>query len=302
MKNLIVTGLLSAVAATSFAQSKTDIKAIEDLCGCFEVTFNYAETFTNDTQNEYKAGKLNDKAVVELSLPIEKTDKKVVIQHILVAGGHVIKHWREDWTYENANLWTFDGDQTWKKVPAAKPEQVKGTWTQTVWEVDDAPRYQGTSRWVENNNSLYWLNTTDAPLPRREYTKRDDYNVMERTNRLTINGKGYMHEQDNRKIIRKGGKDEVLAYEKGYNNYVKVADSKCDAAKTFWTADKAAFWKDVVAVWDNKMAKASTLTLTKDVDGKLMYEALDEIEKKNLSGAARQKAIEALMVKYIAVK
>lgn len=302
MKNLIVTGLLSAVAATSFAQSKTDIKAIEDLCGCFEVTFNYAETFTNDTQNEYKAGKLNDKAVVELSLPIEKTDKKVVIQHILVAGGHVIKHWREDWTYENANLWTFDGDQTWKKVPAAKPEQVKGTWTQTVWEVDDAPRYQGTSRWVENNNSLYWLNTTDAPLPRREYTKRDDYNVMERTNRLTINGKGYMHEQDNRKIIRKGGKDEVLAYEKGYNNYVKVADSKCDAAKTFWTADKAAFWKDVVAVWDNKMAKSSTLTLTKDVDGKLMYEALDEIEKKNLTGAARQKAIEALMVKYIAVK
>ncbi|RYD97264.1 MAG: hypothetical protein EOP54_11495 [Sphingobacteriales bacterium] len=302
MKNLIVTGLLSAVAATSFAQSKTDVKAIDALCGCFEVTFNYAETFTNDTQNEYKAGKLNDKAVVELSMPIEKTDKKVVIQHILVAGGHVIKHWREDWTYENANLWTFDGDQTWKKVPAAKPEQVKGTWTQTVWEVDDAPRYQGTSRWVENNNSLYWLNTTDAPLPRREYTKRDDYNVMERTNRLTINGNGYMHEQDNRKLIRKGGKDEVLAYEKGYNNYVKVADSKCDAATKFWTAEKAAFWKDVVAVWDNKMAKASTLTLTKDIDGKLMYEALDEIEKKNLTGAARQKAIEALMVKYIAVK
>jgi len=76
MKNLIVTGLLSAVAATSFAQSKTDVKAIDDLCGCFEVTFNYAETFTNDTQNEYKAGKLNDKAVVELSMPIEKTDKK----------------------------------------------------------------------------------------------------------------------------------------------------------------------------------------------------------------------------------
>lgn len=302
MKNLIVTGLLSAVAATSFAQSKTDLKAIDNLCGCFEVTFNYAETFTNDTQNEYKAGKLNDKAVVELSLPIEKTDKKVVIQHILVAGGHVIKHWREDWTYENANLWTYDGDQTWKKLPATKPEQVKGSWTQTVWEVDDAPRYQGTSRWVENNNSLYWLNTTDAPLPRREYTKRDDYNVMERTNRLTINGNGYMHEQDNRKIIRKGGKDEVLAYEKGYNNYVKVADSKCEAAKKFWTAEKAAFWKDVVAVWDTKMAKASTLTLTKDVDGKLMYEALDEIEKKNLTGAARQKAIEALMVKYIAVK
>lgn len=301
MKNLIVVGLLSAAATTtSFAQSKTDIKAIDDLCGCFEVTFNYAETFTTDTENEYKAGKLNDKAVVELSMPIEKTDKKVVIQHILVAGPHIIKHWREDWVFENANLWNFDGDQTWKKLPALKPEQVKGTWTQTVWEVDDAPRYQGASRWVENNNQVYWLNTTDAPLPRREYTKREDYNVMERTNRLIVTDNGYMHEQDNRKIVRKSGKDEVLAYEKGYNNYVKVDDSKCAAAKKFWTAEKAAFWKDVVATWDAYLAKSATIKLTKDVDGKLLYEALDVIEKQNLQGAARKKAIEALMKKYVA--
>lgn len=302
MKNWIAAGLLSAVAGTSFAQSKTDVKAIEDLCGCFEVTFNYAETFTNDTENEYKAGKLNDKAVIELSLPIEKTDKKVVIQHILVAGPQIIKHWREDWTFENADHWTYDGDQTWKKMPAMSPEQVKGSWTQTVWEVDDAPRYQGASRWIENNGQVYWLNTTDAPLPRREYTKREDYNVMERTNRLIVSPKGYMHEQDNRKIVRKAGKDEVLAYEKGYNNYVRVADSKCESAKKFWTAEKAEFWKDVVSVWDANMAKASTITLKRDVDGELLYEALDVVEKQGLKGAARKKAIHGVMTKYIAAK
>lgn len=302
MKQLMLAGFLTATVGTSFAQSAVDRKAIEDLCGCFEVTFNYSETFTNDTANEYKAGKLLEKPVVELSLPIEKTDKKIVIQHILVAGPQVIKHWREDWTYENANHWTYNGDQNWKKLPTLKPELVKGTWTQTVWEVDDAPRYQGSAKWLENNGKVFWVNTTDAPLPRREYTKREDYNVMERTNQIKLNANGYMHEQDNRKIVRSGGKDVVLAYEKGYNNYVRVADSKCDAARKFWTADKTEFWKDVVSIWDEKMSNAQSLTLTKVVDGFLLYEALDEVEKKSLKGPARKKAIEKLMMKYIAVK
>jgi hypothetical protein len=302
MKQFLLAGILSASVGTNFAQSALDKKAIEELCGCFEVTFNYAETFTNDSLNSYKAGKLENKPVIELSLPIEKTDNKIVIQHILVAGPQVIKHWREDWTYENAHHWTYDGDQTWSKLPTSASELIKGTWTQKVWEVDDAPRYQGSSKWLENNGKVFWISTTDAPLPRREYTKRDDYNVMERTNAIKINQKGYMHEQDNRKIVRKNGEDFVLAYEKGYNNYVRVADSKCDAAKKFWTAEKAAFWKDVVNVWEAKMGKATTLTLTKVVDDKLLYEALDEVEKQNLKGEARKKAIEKLMSKYITLK
>lgn len=48
----------------------------------------------------------------------------------------------------------------------------------------------------------YWENKTSSPLPRREYTKRDDYNVMLRGNRHEITDYGWMHEQDNDKMIR----------------------------------------------------------------------------------------------------
>jgi len=304
LRTLAITGIsvLAAISAAN-AQTAKDQEAIKNLCGCFEVSFNYAETFTNDTTEKQTAGKLNEHAVVEMVLPLEATPKKYVMQHLLVAGGQVIKHWREDWEFEKANLWSYNGDQKWIKKAPLSAADVKGEWTQTVWEVDDAPRYQGTSKWVETNGQLFWLNTADAPLPRREYTKRSDYNVMERTNRLIVSSKGYMHEQDNKKIIRKeGAADNVLAYEKGYNKYVRVADSKCDAAAKFWTAEKKEFWKDVVAVWNEQMSKGNTLTLVKAVDDKLMYEALDVVEQKQLKDAARKKEIEKVMMKYITIK
>lgn len=303
-KKLAITGIAAlAAVVTSHAQTPKDTEAIKNLCGCFEVTFNYAETFSNDTTEKQTVGKLNNHAVVEMVLPIEQSPKRYVLQHILVAGGQVIKHWREDWEFEKTSHWTYNKDQNWVKKAPLSASAVKGEWTQTVWEVDDAPRYQGTSKWLEANGELFWLNRADAPLPRREYTKRADYNVMERTNRLIVSDKGYMHEQDNKKIIRKdGAKDVVLAYEKGYNDYVRVADSKCENALKFWTPEKKAFWKDVTNVWDAMMAKGNSLQLEKVVDDKLLYEALDVVEKKNLKDADRKKEIEQTIMKYAKVK
>lgn len=304
LRTVAITGFtVLAAAVAAQAQTAKDQEAIRNLCGCFEVSFNYAETFTNDTTVKKTVGKLDEHAVVEMVLPLESSPKKYVMQHILVAGGHVIKHWREDWEFEKTNLWSYNGDQKWFRKAALSANAVKGEWTQTVWEVDDAPRYQGTSKWLETNGQLFWLNTADAPLPRREYTKRSDYNVMERTNRLIVSPKGYMHEQDNKKIIRKEGTaDSVLAYEKGYNNYVRVADSKCEAALKFWTPEKKAFWKDVVTVWDEQMAKGNHLNITKAVDDQLLYEALDVVEQKQLKDAARKKEIEKTILQYIKVK
>ena len=66
--------------------------------------------------------------------------------------------------------------------------------------------------WVHFDDKSYWENITDAPLPRREYTKRDDYNLMRRGNRHEIVHDGWIHEQDNLKIIR-NNTDFVLAEE-----------------------------------------------------------------------------------------
>jgi len=50
-------------------------------------------------------------------------------------------------------------------------------------------------------------------LPRREYSKRSDYNVMMRGNHVEITDEGWLHEQDNEKVIR----DKDLALEKAVN-------------------------------------------------------------------------------------
>lgn len=293
---LIVT---PASLITAGAQTVQDKTSIDKLCGCFAVTFNYAETFTNDTTHTFKSHPRDNRSVVEYELPLLKTDKKVVIQHILVVpGGTVIKHWREDWDFEKTEQWQYVKDHIWKKVKLL-PREVKDTWTQSVWEVTDAPRYMGAGKWVQLNKEVFWLNTTDAPLPRREYTTRNDYNVMNRTNRLVVSDKGYVHEQDNKKIIRADNVvDSVLAEEKGYNNYVRLPEGDCAAAKTFWNEDKAAFWLAVREAWDDILNHANFVQLQGKVDGKRLYEALDDLENAQVV-SDRKLAIRQLLDKYV---
>ncbi|MGO4774381.1 DUF6607 family protein, partial [Lysobacter sp. 2RAB21] len=163
----------------------------------------------------------------ETVIVVENTPAKLVLQHILVDGksGHVTKHWRQDWTYEAPQRFEFSADQTWhvRKIPA---DLNRGAWTQCVFEVSDAPRYCGTGRWDYKNNIATW--TSDAswrPLPRREYTKRSDYNAVAAINRHTITPNGWTHEQFNTKVLRKpDGTQEELAREFGFNDYQKTKD------------------------------------------------------------------------------
>jgi hypothetical protein len=299
---LLTTLALGTITPSLQAQSMEDQQAIKQLCGCFAVTFNYAETFITDSTKATSSHLMDTNAVLEYEFPLESSPNKIVIQHVLlVPGGPMIKHWREEWVYEQTTLWKYDKDKEWVKTTLS-PEEVKGKWTQSVWEVSDAPRYQGMSSWVNTNNELFWINTTDAPLPRREYTIREDYNVLNRTNRIIVSNKGYMHEQDNKKIIRRAGQpDSILAYEKGYNNYVRMPDEACKGAQAFWTREKAAFWADVRAVWAEMMNKANRIKVSDSIDDLLLYEALDKVEDQNLTGEKRKKAIERVMIKYIRI-
>jgi hypothetical protein len=151
-----------------------------------------------------------------------------------------------------------------------------------VYQVDDSPRYEGSSTWVHVDGKSYWENTANAPLPRREYTTRSDYNVTVRGNRHEVTNYGWLHDQDNTKVIREAGKDDViLAQEKGYNTYVKVDDSKCAAAAAWWksNADK---WALVRTKWDDVYGRNQDLTLEEKVDNKVLYKYLfdDEYNQK----------------------
>lgn len=146
-----------------------------------------------------------DRGLSELALPIEVADKKIVIRHLLVVSPTVVvKHRREEWICENPVIRRYQGDKTWIKDSVAA-SQVRGKWTHTVWEVSDEPRYQGFSQFMALDDRIFWQNTTNAPLPRREYSVGNDYNLIKRTNRLNFFDSGYVHEQDNQKLVRQNG-------------------------------------------------------------------------------------------------
>lgn len=286
------------------AQSVAEKKNVEKLCGCFEVEFKYAETFSPDTAYKYH-NREEISAGVELALPIEISDKRIVIQHLLVIDdNNIVKHWREDWVFEANSVWKYQGDKLWTKQPLS-PEQSKGKWMQSVWEVSDAPRYQGASEWVNTDGRTFWQNTTDAPLPRREYSVRNDYNILRRTNRIVINDKGYVHEQDNQKIIRKDGSDKVLVEEKGLNTYVRVADSKCNAAKAYWQKNSE-YWAKVRTAWESYIATHSSITLKDKVGNKVLHQYLGELgreySEKKIKAADIDASIKAALEKYLGGK
>ncbi len=292
--------MLTTVFALSVnAQNKKekDQKAIKDMCGCYEVGFNFSETFSYSKDTTYQASKVKHDKGLEWVQLVEDKDNKIVMQHLLIVGKptkpHIIKHWRQDWLFENTDLYMFDGKNKWNFVQKSKSE-VAGQWTQKVFQVDDSPRYEGSATWVHVDGKSYWENTTDAPLPRREYTKRQDYDVTIRTNRHEITKDGWIHDQDNDKVIRKDGEaDFVLAQEKGLNTYVKVDDSKCKFAQDWWK-ENAKMWKLVRNNWDNVFAENKDLELNHKVKDKRLYQYLFDLES-----TTKNKEIKKIITNFV---
>ncbi|PIB37166.1 hypothetical protein BFP72_18010 [Reichenbachiella sp. 5M10] len=281
MKQLTILVLsLLAFSATAQNKKKQDQQAIKDMCGCYTVSFNFAETFSPNAEysfyDNYKTGAL------EYVLPVEDSKDKIVLQHLLVISDTmIIKHWRQDWLYENTDLYEYEKNSTWKYTSLSS-KQVAGQWTQKVYQVDDSPRYEGSATWVHYDGRHYWENTADAPLPRRDRTKRSDYNVMARTNRQEITDYGWVHEQDNDKIQRADDGETLIAQEKGWNTYTKVEEAKCQAAKTWWATNQV-YWADVRVVWDELFAEKKDISIKMKVDDKILYQRLFGLEKEMMS-------------------
>ncbi|MEM7380693.1 MAG: DUF6607 family protein [Bacteroidota bacterium] len=290
MKNSIAFVMLLLLASSQIlaqeSKKEKDLNAIKQMCGCFEVTFNFAETFQHVKDSTYKPSKTKSDTALEWAQLVQEDNNTVSIQHLLQVGNpaepYIVKHWRQDWLFENTDFYMFNHDNNW--TYQAKPEQdVKGQWTQKVFQVDDSPRYEGSGTWVHVDGKSYWENRTDAPLPRREYTTRSDYNVTNRGNRHEITGNGWVHDQDNYKIVREEGKEDViLAEEKGYNTYVRVPDSRCKGAADWWQKNKEK-WASVRAKWDEVYSRNTDLALENKVDNKVLYKHLfeDDLTDKN---------------------
>ncbi len=272
---------------TTYSQNKKskDKQSIKSMCGCFEIEFNFAETFVFSENEDYQKSKIYKTKALEWGQLILDEKNKISIQHLLIVGSKqfpsIVKHWRQDWIFQNTDLYLYDKNDKWSYINLDKKD-VKGQWTQKVYQVDDSPRYEGSASWIHQDGKSYWENTTPAPLPRREFSKRSDYNVTMRGNRHEITRTGWIHDQDNKKIQKQDDSQFVLAHEKGYSTYTRVPDSECKAAVEWWDKNGSK-WKMVRDKWDIIYSSNKDLSLKPAVDDKKLYSYLfsPSIDEKN---------------------
>lgn len=276
MKNLLATAVLSLslpaglACAQGAADTVRDRQSILAMQGEYIVDFAFDETVL--LQPGYERAAAMRSGGNETVIVVEDTPIRIVLQHILVDGksGHMTKHWRQDWVYEAPSRFEFSADQTWqvRPIPADKN---KGAWTQCVFEVSDAPRYCGTGRWDYANGIATWTSDLSwRPLPRREYTKRSDYNAVSAINRHTLTPSGWTHEQFNTKVLRKPDGTQVeLAREFGFNDYQKTTEVDFKPAYKYWEATRD-FWGKVRMRWDAFLVKPPGVHLKTKIDGMAM--------------------------------
>src|SRR5262249_6412537 len=198
-----------ALEEPGLSARERDRHAILAMAGTFRTSFDFLEVAG------FRPGFVPDRPyqswATEYVYVVRDEATFVSLQHLLVMfmrhpdgaveGPFVTKHWRQEWRYEARSLLAYRGRNTWE-TEHLTPAQVKGTWTQSVYQVDDSPRYAASGRWQHFGNVSTWQSsTTWRPLPRREFSVRKDYDVLVGTNRHTITPTGWVQEEDNLKVV-----------------------------------------------------------------------------------------------------
>jgi hypothetical protein len=274
-----------------------DRQAILSMVGEFGVTFAFEETVA--LADDYERFDPKRTGAAETVVLVEDSGDRIVLQHLLLVGDSVVKHWRQDWIWEAEHRFEFSDDQTWTRVPLTA-EQTQGKWTQCVYEVSDAPRYCGTGDWNHRYGNATWTSDrTWRPLPRRDYTIRDDYTALNVENRHTVTPTGWTHEQDNSKVVRVNGEtQQVLVREFGFNNYIRTDRTDFSAAYDYWD-DTAAYWAKVRDSW-TQMLDSGGVVIDTDVDGMPVIDGLFELADAARDGQAIDDgAIDAVFDAYV---
>ncbi|MGE9270573.1 MAG: DUF6607 family protein [Verrucomicrobiales bacterium] len=249
--SLILLGVLPGSANETTEKFDRDRAAILAMAGAYEVEFHFEETVA--LTPDYELTKPYKADALELVKVVEDTGKQITLQHLLIVDlDEVIKHWAQVWTYEDTHSLNFEGNLTWLPTEISK-EEAAGTWTQLVTQVDDSPRYKASGTWTHDGNYSAWTSQPSTrPLPRREYTKRSDYDLLRVVNRHIITPDGWVHTQDNRKYVRRHGESRSICLERGMNRYVRVTDEdqleEFQVAETYWDETRH-FWADVRHAW-----------------------------------------------------
>lgn len=277
----MLAGPAAATEAASISQSQArteagvpveaDRQAILAIQGEYTVTFAFNEYLP--IAEGYELRPSTETPAREVVIVIADEPGFISLQHLLLVGNPadptVIKHWRQDWQYEPSRLMAYRGFNTWEMEEVSAAD-ARGSWSQTVYQVDDSPRYAGLARWEHGPGASTWTPAVSwRPLPRRDATTRDDYDTIAAVNRHTITAWGWTHEQDNSKLVLRDGEPRELVREHGINTYRRTTLTGVENAHRYW-AETSDYWASVRAAWDQIML-ADVFTAEDDAEGTLLY-------------------------------
>lgn len=275
------TDAFQRIHADGLSKQARDRRAILAMAGGYRVSFDFLEImgYTPDFEPAapYRSW------ATEYIYVVANEPGFVSLQHVLVMsfvdddgevqGPFINKHWRQDWRYEAKSAHVYTGGNTWSET---QPADVSGQWLQTVWQVDDSPRYAAWGEWTHTPESSSWMSgTTWRPVPRREYTVRQDYGALVGTNRHVILPSGWVQEERNQKVTVAGPGEieQRLALEYGIARYERITGYDFSAGDDYWAAT-GDFWQTVREQWAALFADRQSLHLRARVDDQRLFQPL----------------------------
>jgi hypothetical protein len=294
-------GPVKQTAAQAQAAKAADRAEILAMAGNYKVRFDMQETtpwVAGYTPLERKISGGNE--VVRV---IEDTPDHIALQHLLVVDHdgktHVIKHWRQDWDYQPARVLVYAGQGKW--VWEAVPERMRaGRWSQTVYQVDDSPRYAGWGQFETQAGVRRWRsNWTWRPLARRDAVRHPVYDRYYSINRHQPTPTGWIHWQDNTKMALKDGKPVPIVQESVLNTYDRFDSYDAKAADDYWAKTKD-YWAAVRAAWAHVADTKGGIAIPEEaetgtvISGRLLAIA-DDIQAGKITTAAGTAEAKALI-------
>lgn len=262
-----------ALREAGISAKERDRRAILAMAGEYRVGFDFLEVALFDPDATRDAP--YQSWGTELIVAAAQEEDFIALQHLLVmrmvlpSGGqsepHVVRHWRQEWRWQPDSMLVYAGHLRWRPQPV----DGAGQWSQSVFQVDDSPRYASLGRWQHNDSFSTWVSgETWRPLPRREYSVRDDYQVLLGSNRHTITRNGWLQEENNLKLaLDADGQPRatlpLLAREYGVARYSPISGFDFSAGQAYFDATEP-FWARVRAAWHKLSASGYQLQAAVD--------------------------------------
>jgi hypothetical protein len=295
-----------ALQAHGLSVQERDRRAILAMAGSYRVTFDFLEVanFTGDgaRPRPYQSWG-TEKVYVDRNQPgfvslVHVLEMRMVDADGAISEPMVTKHWRQDWRFEPAFVIEHEDGNRWKRRELSAAER-RGQWSQTVYQVDESPRYASLGTWEHNASFSAWTSgQTARPLPRREWSVRQDYQYLYGTNRHTVGPRGWLHEEDN---LKRTVGDQPLPYvgrEYGVARYELLKGADFAAADEYYSATRA-YWDAVLEVWAQIWTERREVSVTANSDQSGAFAGLfalaDEFAAGKLTAEAAKPRIRAAL-------